>query len=98
MAAILMAAGTKGKRHALPSARIMIHQPWGGAGGTAGDISIQTKEILRLKKYLNEILAKDTGKPLKQVEKDTDKDYFLSAQESKEYGLIDDVIEHSPGK
>lgn len=98
MGAILMAAGTKGKRHALPSARIMIHQPWGGAGGTAGDISIQTKEILRLKKYLNDMLSKDTGKPLKQIEKDTDKDYFLSAHEAKEYGLIDDVIEHAPGK
>ncbi len=98
MGAILMAAGTKGKRHALPSARIMIHQPWGGAGGTAGDISIQTKEIIRLKKYLNDNLAKDTGKPLKQIEKDTDKDFFLSAHEAKEYGLIDDVIEHAPGK
>jgi ATP-dependent Clp protease, protease subunit len=98
MGAILLAAGTKGKRHALPSARIMIHQPWGGAGGTAGDISIQTKEILRLKKYLNQILADCTGKKVSQVEKDTDKDYFLSAHESKEYGLIDDVIEHAPGK
>jgi ATP-dependent Clp protease, protease subunit len=98
MGAILLAAGTKGKRHALPSARIMIHQPWGCAGGTAGDISIQTKEILRLKKYLNQILADCTGKKLSQVEKDTDKDYFLSAHESKEYGLIDDVIEHAPGK
>jgi ATP-dependent Clp protease protease subunit len=98
MGAILLAAGTKGKRHALPSARIMIHQPWGGAGGTAGDISIQTKEILRLKKYLNQILADSTGKKLAQVEKDTDKDYFLSAHESKEYGLIDDVIEHAAGK
>ncbi|MCC6466187.1 MAG: ATP-dependent Clp protease proteolytic subunit [Planctomycetes bacterium] len=98
MGAILLAGGTKGKRHALPSARIMIHQPWGGAGGTASDISIQTKEILRLKKALNQLLANDTGKALKTVEKDTDKDYFMSAQEAKEYGLIDDVIEHSPGK
>jgi ATP-dependent Clp protease, protease subunit len=98
MGAILLAAGTKGKRHALPSARVMIHQPWGGAGGTAGDISIQTKEILRLKKYLNQILADTTGKKVSQVEKDTDKDYFLSAHEAKEYGLIDDVIEHAPGK
>jgi ATP-dependent Clp protease protease subunit len=98
MGAILLAAGTRGKRHALPSARVMIHQPWGGAGGTAGDIGIQTKEILRLKKYLNDLLAKDTGKQLKQVEKDTDKDFFLSAVEAKEYGLIDDVIEHAPGK
>jgi len=98
MGAILLSAGSKGKRHALPSARVMIHQPWGGAGGTAGDISIQTKEILRLKKYLNQILADSTGKKLAQVEKDTDKDYFMSAAESKEYGLIDDVIEHAPGK
>ena len=98
MGAILLAAGTKGKRHALPSARVMIHQPWGGAGGTAGDISIQTKEIIRLKKYLNQILADSSGKKLTQVEKDTDKDYFLSAAEAKEYGLIDDVIEHAPGK
>jgi ATP-dependent Clp protease protease subunit len=98
MGAILLAAGTKGKRHALPSARVMIHQPWGGAGGTAGDISIQTKEILRLKKYLNQILADTSGKTVKQVEKDTDKDFFMSAHESKEYGLIDDVIEQAPGK
>ncbi|MEE9313004.1 MAG: ATP-dependent Clp protease proteolytic subunit [Planctomycetota bacterium] len=92
MGAVLLAAGTKGKRHALPSARIMIHQPWGGAGGTANDISIQTKEILRLKKILNKILADNSGKTLKQVEKDTDKDYFMSAAETCEYGLIDDVI------
>jgi ATP-dependent Clp protease, protease subunit len=98
MGAILLAAGAKGKRHALPSARIMIHQPWGGAGGTAGDIGIQTKEILRLKKHLNQIVADHTGKTLKQVEKDTDKDYYLSAAEAKDYGLIDDVIEHAPGK
>jgi len=98
MGAILLAAGTKKKRHALPSARIMIHQPWGGAGGTAADIGIQTKEILRLKKALNQLLANDTGKPLKTIEKDTDKDYFLSAQEAKDYGLIDDVIDHAPGK
>lgn len=95
MGAVLLAAGTNGKRHALPSARIMIHQPWGGAGGTAGDISIQTKEILRLKEVLNQILATESGKSLKAIEKDTDKDYFMSAQEAKEYGLIDDVIEHT---
>lgn len=98
MGAILLAAGTRKKRNALPSARIMIHQPWGGAGGTAGDITIQTQEILRLKKYLSQLLANDTGKALKQIDKDTDKDYFLSAHEAKEYGLIDDVIEQSPGK
>ncbi|MBZ0137803.1 MAG: ATP-dependent Clp protease proteolytic subunit [Planctomycetes bacterium] len=98
MGALLLCAGTKGKRHALPSARVMIHQPWGGAGGTAGDISIQTKEILRLKKYLNQILIDATGKKPSQIEKDTDKDFFMSAAEAKEYGLIDDVIEHAPGK
>ncbi|MHC4841527.1 MAG: ATP-dependent Clp protease proteolytic subunit [Planctomycetota bacterium] len=95
MGAVLLAAGTKGKRHALPSARIMIHQPWGGAGGTAGDISIQTKEILRLKKTLNQILADNSEKTLKQIEKDTDKDHFMSAAETAEYGLIDDVIDPS---
>ena len=78
----------------VPSARIMIHQPWGGAGGNAGDIAIQTREILRLKSVLNKILSDETGKDIKQVEKDTDKDYFMSAQEAKEYGLIDDVIEN----
>jgi ATP-dependent Clp protease protease subunit len=98
MGAVLLSAGTKGKRHALPSARVMIHQPWGGAGGTAGDIGIQTREILRLKKHLNQILADASGKKLSAVEKDTDKDYFLSAAEAKEYGLIDDVIEHAPNK
>ncbi|HRJ78107.1 MAG: ATP-dependent Clp protease proteolytic subunit [Planctomycetaceae bacterium] len=93
MGAVLLAAGTKGKRHALPNSRIMIHQPWGGAGGTAMDIGIQTKEILRLKRILNDILARETGKSLKTVEKDTDRDYFLSSAEAKDYGLIDDVIE-----
>jgi ATP-dependent Clp protease protease subunit len=95
MGAVLLAAGTKGKRHGLPHSRIMIHQPWGGAGGTAMDIGIQTKEILRLKKILNDILARETGKPLKALEKDTDRDFFMSSDEAKEYGLIDDVIEQT---
>ena len=95
MGAVLLAAGSKGKRHALPHSRIMIHQPWGGAGGTAMDIGIQTKEILRLKKILNDILAKETSKSLKVIEKDTDRDFFMSAVEAKEYGLIDDVIEQA---
>ncbi|MBP9891368.1 MAG: ATP-dependent Clp protease proteolytic subunit [Planctomycetes bacterium] len=95
MGAVLLAAGSKGKRHALPHSRIMIHQPWGGAGGTAMDIGIQTKEILRLKKILNDILAKETSKSLKVIEKDTDRDFFMSAAEAKEYGLIDDVIEQA---
>ncbi len=92
MGAVLLAAGTKGKRYALPHARIMIHQPWGGVQGAASDISIQANEILRLKDRLNEILAAHTGKPLAKVQSDTDRDFFMSADESKEYGLIDEVI------
>ncbi len=93
MGAVLLAAGTKGKRHALPNARIMIHQPWGGAQGTASDISIQAKEISRMKQSLNEILAKHTGKPLKQLEKDSDRDFFMSAGEARDYGLVDEVVD-----
>ena len=92
MGAVLLAAGTKGKRFALPNARIMIHQPWGGVQGQASDISIQAKEILRLRDRLNEILAAHTGKPLDAISKDTDRDFFMSAQEAKDYGLVDDVI------
>ena len=91
-AAILIAAGTKGKRYALPHSRIMIHQPLGGASGQATDIKIQANEILRLRKEINLILAKHTGKEENQIEKDTDRDYFMSANEAKEYGLIDTVI------
>jgi ATP-dependent Clp protease protease subunit len=91
--AILLAAGTKGKRYALPNARIMIHQPLGGAQGQATDIEIQTKEILRMKKLLNEIMAKHTGQPLAKIEKDTDRDFYMSAEEGVQYGLIDEVIE-----
>jgi ATP-dependent Clp protease protease subunit len=92
MGAVLLAAGTKGKRYALPNARIMIHQPWGGAQGTASDISIQAQEILRLKDRLNEILAHHTGKDFEQIKSDTDRDRFLSAVEAKEYGLVDEVV------
>lgn len=92
MGAVLLAAGTHGKRFALPSARIMIHQPWGGSQGTVSDIEIQTAEIRRLKKYLNEKLVEFTKKPLKTIEKDTDRDFFLGAKEAKEYGLIDEVV------
>ena len=92
MAAVLLAAGTKGKRYALPNARILIHQPWGGVQGAAADISIQAKEILKLRDRLNEILAHHTGQSLEKIQKDTDRDYFMSAQESKDYGLIDEVI------
>ncbi len=92
MGAVLLAAGTKGKRFSLPHSRIMIHQPWGGAEGTATDITIQAAEINRLKGVLNGILAKHCGKELALVEKDTDRDFFMSADEAKEYGLIDEVI------
>ena len=92
MAAVLLAAGTKGKRFALPNARIMIHQPWGGVQGQASDISIQAKEILRMRDRLNEILALHTGKPIETLAKDTDRDFFMSAAESRDYGLVDDVV------
>lgn len=92
MGALLLSAGTKGKRYALPNARIMIHQPWGGVQGAAADISIQAKEILKLRDKINEILAKHTGQPLERIQKDTDRDYFMSAEEAKEYGVIDEVI------
>jgi ATP-dependent Clp protease, protease subunit len=92
MAAILLAAGAPGKRYALPNSRIMIHQPWGGAQGTAADIEIQAEEILRAREILNGVLAKHTGRPLSQIEKDTERDKYLSAQESREYGLIDEVV------
>ncbi len=92
MGAVLLTAGAKGKRYALPNARIMIHQPWGGAQGTASDISIQAEEILRMKSELNKILAKHSGQTLEKITKDTDRDFFMSAQESKDYGLVDGVI------
>ncbi len=93
MGAVLLAAGTKGKRHALPHSRIMIHQPWGGVRGTAADIEIQAEEILRLKTALSEILGKHCGKETDVVSKDSDRDFFLSAQEAKDYGLIDEIVE-----
>jgi len=92
MGAVLLAAGTRGKRFALPNARIMIHQPWGGVQGQAADISIQAKEILRLRDRLNEILALHTGKPLDVVVRDSDRDFFMSAEEAREYGLVDVVL------
>ncbi len=95
MGAFLLACGAEGKRYALPSSRIMIHQPLGGAQGQATDIAIQAKEILRMKSYLNEILAEKTGKSVKKIEKDTERDYFMSAQEAQEYGLIDKVLTKS---
>ncbi len=92
MSTVLLAAGTKGKRFALPNSRVMIHQPSGGAGGQATDIAIAAREILRWRKTLNEALARHTGKTPEQIEKDSDRDYYLSAQEAKEYGIVDQVI------
>ena len=92
MGAFLLSSGEKGKRYALPHARIMIHQPLGGAQGQATDIAIQAEEILRMKKELNEILAKNTGQDVKTIEADTDRDNFMSAQEAQEYGMIDEVL------
>ena len=92
MGAVLLSAGTKGKRYALPNARIMIHQPWGGAQGNAADIEIQAAEIQRLKDSLNEILAEHTGQKLKKIVEDSDRDYFMSPEEAKNYGLVDDVV------
>ncbi len=91
-AALLLAAGTKGKRMALPHSRIMIHQPYGGVQGQAVDIQIQAKEILRMREELNRIIAHHTGQPLERVEKDSDRDFFMSPEEAKEYGLVDEVI------
>lgn len=92
MGAVLLAAGTKGKRFALPNARVMIHQPWGGTQGTASDIHIQAQEILKMKDNLNKILSKHTGQAMEKIEKDTDRDYFMDAQESADYGLVDSVL------
>jgi len=92
MGAVLLAAGTKGRRFALPNARIMIHQPWGGVQGQATDISIQAKEILRLKDRLNEILAEHCGRDIETLARDTDRDRFMSAEEAKAYGLVDEVV------
>ena len=92
MSTVLLAAGTKGKRFALPNSRVMIHQPSGGAGGQAADIAIQAKEILRWRKTLNETIAKHTGKTAEQVGIDSDRDYYLSAEEAKTYGIVDHVV------
>ncbi len=92
MGAVLLLAGAKGKRYSLPNARIMIHQPMGGARGQATDIDIHAKEILRMKARLNEIIVKHTGQTIERVEKDTDRDYFMGAQEARSYGIIDEVV------
>ena len=93
MGAVLLAAGAQGKRYALPNSRIMIHQPLGGAQGQASDIEIQAQEIIRMKEMLNDILAHHTSQPLKRIKKDTDRDFFMSSKEAKDYGLIDEVVQ-----
>lgn len=98
LGALLLCAGTKGKRFALPNSRIMIHQPWGGVQGSAEDISIQTKEILRLRTKVNEILSSHTGKSLDKIKDDTDRDFFMSAPEAKEYGILDEVLVNAKRK
>ena len=95
-AAVLLAAGTKGKRFALPHARVLLHQPWGGVGGQASDIEIQAREILRMKDMLNAMLAQDTGQSVDRIAKDTDRDYIIGADEAVEYGLIDEVLVARP--
>ena len=92
MGAVLLTAGAKGRRFSLPNARIMIHQPWGGAEGKASDIEITAREILRLKERLNEILAKHSGRKIEEVVRDTDRDHFMSAEEAKEWGIVDEVL------
>lgn len=96
MGAFLLTAGTKGKRFALPNARVMIHQPMGGFSGQATEIDIHAREILKIRERLNEIMAKHTGQPLERISQDTERDYFMSAEEAKRYGLIDEVITRPP--
>ena len=98
MGAFLLAGGTKGKRYALPNARVMIHQPMGGFQGQATEIDIHAREILKIRERLNQIMASHTGQPLERIEQDTERDYFMSAQEAKEYGIIDEVIVRIPDK
>ena len=95
MGAVLLAAGTKGKRFVLPNSRVMIHQPWGGVQGVAADISIQAKEILTLRDKINNILVYHTSQSLEKIQKDTDRDYFMSAKEAKDYGIIDEVVSNN---
>jgi ATP-dependent Clp protease protease subunit len=91
-AAVILAAGTKGKRHALPHAKVMLHQPWGGIGGQAADIKIQAEEILKAKTMINEILSKHTGQPIERILAETERDRYMTAEEAREYGLIDEVL------
>ena len=98
MGAFLLSAGARGKRFALPNSEVMIHQPLGGAEGQASDIEIRAKRILRMRDRLNKLLSEHTGQPLEKIEKDTDRDYFMSAEEAKEYGIIDKILDHPPKK
>jgi len=93
----LLSAGTKGKRFALPNSRVMLHQPYGGVQGQITDIEIQANEILRYRQVLNEILSKHSGQALERIEKDTDRDFFLSAEDSKKYGVVDEILQRLPG-
>jgi ATP-dependent Clp protease protease subunit len=96
-AAIILSAGEKGRRHALPHAKIMLHQPWGGVSGQAADIQIQAEEILKAKQMINEILAKHTGQPIERITAETERDRYMTAQEAKQYGLIDEVLHEAEG-
>jgi ATP-dependent Clp protease protease subunit len=96
-AAVLLAGGTKGKRYILPNARVMLHQPYGGVGGQVSDIEIQANEILRYREVLNQILAKHSGQPIERIAKDTDRDFFLGAEEAKKYGVVDEILSKMPG-
>jgi ATP-dependent Clp protease protease subunit len=95
-AAVILAAGAKGKRFALPHSKIMIHQPWGGVTGQASDIQIQAEEILKAKKLLNELLAKHTGRSVEQIEQETERDRYLTPEQAKEYGIVDEIVQVSP--
>jgi ATP-dependent Clp protease protease subunit len=97
-AAIILAAGTKGKRHALPHAKVMLHQPWGGVSGQAADIKIQAEEILKAKKMINELLSKHTGQPVEKIASETERDRYMTADEAHEYGLIDEVLKEEEKK
>ncbi len=98
MGAVLLGAGAKGKRHVLPNSRILLHQPWGGMQGTASDIQIHADEIIKTKKRLIDILCEETGQPEERIEKDTDRDFFLSPEEALQYGLVDEVLKHHKGE
>jgi ATP-dependent Clp protease protease subunit len=98
MAAVLLAGGTKGKRYALQHSRVMLHQPWGGLEGTAADIGIHAEEMVKLKQWINEILAAHTGQPLERIEVDADREFYMSAEDAKDYGLVDEVLTGNPEK